>query len=145
MVFEDDVEEKFDAESCIAEILEQSRFYIHPARMEQWKSGVERSCRGMYKDSIIRPAMDIIIALENGMSMDDVLKMYDEMQLSNAGRGSVLRAVYQNSNYGTQFVYAVTKSVDHKDFDVLAAENKQFAEDMKLYREQYMSDGNSPL
>lgn len=120
----DKSQEKNEKLSSVQNWIERGKKIIFLEKHKEWKSCVESRSNSIYKGEELNAALEIMEALENGASMEEVKKIFHDQNHSSNSYGIVQNIVYLFSSKGPEF-YEATSLGKLSSTDVEAPESKK--------------------
>ena len=117
--------EKQNAKANIPNWIEEGKKIIYPERYEEWEECVGIRASDIYHGRELDNALEIMMALEEDASMEEVKEIFDKQNHSGASAGIVRSIVFSFSNKGPEFWEAT-------NYGEISKENKQILEAKKL-------------
>ena len=100
--------EKKEAINNIPKWIERGKAIIFPERHKEWEECVNARANDLYHGLDLVSALEIMEALENGATMDDAKKMFEDQNHSGMSASIVRSILASFSKYGQEFVDATS-------------------------------------
>lgn len=119
-------EEEARAMARIPEWIEQGQAIIFPERHEEWEKCVNARASDLYHGLDLEGALDIMVALENGASMEEVMQIFEDQNHSGMSASMVRNIVFTFSSKGPEFWEATSLgTINAEDRRVLEAKKRE--------------------